>query len=184
MEGKLLNVSKLFSEDGSPTSTGEAQANAVLEQIKLWDVADNIVALVFDTTSSNTGRHIGATVRILKSLARPLFFLGCRHHISELIIKACWYCLFEADLSPDCQFFVSIKEGWADLDTGSETVITTLDTDTPGKEEAIAFLKNLLTRKNKRNEMLVRDDYRELAECTLILLGETLSSGKFVLKAA
>ena len=76
LEGKLLNVSKLFSEDGGPTSTGEAQANAVLEQIKLCDVADKIVALVFDTTSSNTGRRRGATVRILKSLSSPFFFLG------------------------------------------------------------------------------------------------------------
>ena len=180
LEGKLLSVSNLYSEDGGPTSTGEAQANAVLEKIKLCDVADNTVALVFDTTSSNTGRHRGATVRILKSLDRPLFFLGCRHHVSELFIKACWYCLFEADLSPDCQFFVSIKEDWASLDTRSEAVITILDMDTPGKQEAIAFLKNLLTRKKKRNEMLVRDDYRELVECVLIWLWDTLPSGIFV----
>ena len=34
MEGKILSVTKLVDEDGSPTSTGEAQASAVLVQIK------------------------------------------------------------------------------------------------------------------------------------------------------
>jgi hypothetical protein len=85
--------------------------------------------------------------------------------------------LFEADLSPDCPFFASIKEDWASLDICSEAVIIILDMDTPGKQEAIAFLKNLLTRKNKRKERLVRDDYREIA---LILLGDTLPSRKFI----
>ena len=37
-------------------------------------------------------------------------------------------------------------------------------------------------RRNKRNEMTIRDDYRELAECALVLLGETPPSGKIVWK--
>ena len=51
---------------------------------------EHIVALVFDTTSSNTGVRQGATVRLQEALDRPVLFLGCRHHISELIVKACW----------------------------------------------------------------------------------------------
>ena len=180
IEGKLLGVAKLVDDDGNPTSTGEAQAGAVIDQLRQWGVADNIVALVFDTTASNTGKHRGATVRIEKFLARPVFYLGCRHHVSELVIKACWYSLFEADLSPDCQFFVRIKEEWPSFDTSSEAEITTLDMDTPGKERALEFLKMLLAMKNKRNEMLVRDDYRELAECAMIVLGELPPSGKIV----
>ena len=112
LEGKILCVCKLVNEDGEPCSTGEAQAEAVLGQIKAWDVEENIVALVFDTTASNTGVHRGATVRLQQALGRPVLFLACRHHMSELVIKACWYSIFEADLSPECQFFSDIKEEW------------------------------------------------------------------------
>ena len=53
-EGKLIAVSIRKDEKGEPTSTGEAQAQAVLAEIEKWDVKENIVALVFDTTASNT----------------------------------------------------------------------------------------------------------------------------------
>ena len=79
-EGKLLAVSILKDEKGEPTSTGEAQAQAVLAEVEKWDVKENIVALVFDTTSSNTGVRQGATVRLQQALGRPVLFLGCRHH--------------------------------------------------------------------------------------------------------
>ena len=72
-EGKLLSVSMLEDEDGNPTSTGEAQTKAVVEQIDIWGIRDNVKALVFDTT---------AIVRLLKELGRPVFFLACRHHVS------------------------------------------------------------------------------------------------------
>ena len=52
--GKLLAVSIIKDEKGEPTSTREAQAQAVLAEIEKWDVKENIVALVFDTTASNT----------------------------------------------------------------------------------------------------------------------------------
>ena len=178
LEGKLLAVSLLVDEEGQPTSTGEAQALAVLQQVQNWGVEENIVALVFDTTASNSGVHRGATVRLLKSLARPLFFLACRHHVSELIVKACWYCIFENDLSPDCKFFVMIKEDWPSLDTSSEASFMTLPSDVHGKEQALDFYRKLLMKRNKRDEMMVRDDYRELAECAMMLLGETPPSGK------
>ena len=120
LEGKILSVSKLMDEDGNPTSTGEAQAWAVQVEIKAWGLENAIVAVVFDTTASNTGKYRGATVRLQQFLGRPVFFLACRHHVSELIAKACWYCIFEADLSPDCKFFVDIKKDWANIDSCSE----------------------------------------------------------------
>ena len=40
LEGKLLSVTKLEDEDGNPTSTGEAQAQAVLEEIERWELWD------------------------------------------------------------------------------------------------------------------------------------------------
>ena len=64
LEGKLLSVSKLINEDSDPTSCSQVQAEAVMEQIKEWDVEENVIALMFDNTASNTGRHRGATIRL------------------------------------------------------------------------------------------------------------------------
>ena len=182
IEGKILSVTKLTDDNGAPTSTGEAQASAVLQQIQDWQVNANIVAFVFDTTASNSGRVKGATVRLQKALARPILFLGCRHHISELIVKACWYTIFEADLSPDCKFFADIKSQWSSLDTSSEVSISTLELEESEKKESVEFYMELLVRRDKRNEMAIRDDYRELAECALVLLGEQPPSGKVIWK--
>ena len=38
VEGKLLSVSKLYGEYDNPSSTGEVQAGAVIEQLKQWNV--------------------------------------------------------------------------------------------------------------------------------------------------
>ena len=74
LEGNILTVSKLMDEDGNPTSTGEAQAWAVQVEIKAWGLENAIVAVVFDTTASNTGKYRGATVRLQQFLGRPVFF--------------------------------------------------------------------------------------------------------------
>ena len=179
-EGKLLSVTKLVDEEGNPTSTGEAQADAVIEQIEAWGLKENVKALVFDTTASNSGVRKGATVRLMKELGVPVFFLACRHHVSELIAKACWYSIFEADLSPDNQFFSMVKDDWKNFDTSSEAVIVTLDEDLVGRDEALDYYRKLLMKKNRKNEWLIRDDYKEIAECAMLLLGETPPSGKIV----
>ena len=89
----------------------------------------NIIALVYDTIASNTGVHRGATVRLQAALGSPVFLLSCRHHMSELVVKACWYCLFEAYRSPECKFLGDIKEEWSSFDTSSQADIITLDKD-------------------------------------------------------
>ena len=98
----MLSVSQLFNEEGKPTSTGAAQAEAVMEQIKSWKLADYIRAFVYDTTASNTGCRKGCCVRLRKELGRACFCFGCRHHVCELVAKAVWYSMFQLDLSPEC----------------------------------------------------------------------------------
>ena len=180
LEGKILSVCQLTNEDGDPTSTGAAQAAAVLKNIQDWGVDKDIVAFVFDTTASNTGRIRGATVRLQQELGRPILFLGCRHHVSELLVKACWYSIFEADLSPECKFIADIKKEWGNFDTSPEAEFLTLDLSASEKEEPLAFYMELLMRRDKRNQMTVRDDYRELAECAVLVLGEIPPSGRIV----
>ena len=86
-EGKILDVIELTDEDGNPTSTGLAQAEANIDTIMEWGVANNIVAFNFDTTASNTGHWSGSAIRLNQFLDRPVLYLACRHHVFDLLAK-------------------------------------------------------------------------------------------------
>ena len=57
-EGKLLGVPVITN------STGEEQANATNGLAREWELIDQVRALVFDTTASNSGWRIGACVKL------------------------------------------------------------------------------------------------------------------------
>jgi hypothetical protein len=54
-----------------------------------WQLKQDVVALVFDTTASNTATGIrnGCASLIEKDLNHPLLWLACRHHMYEVHIK-------------------------------------------------------------------------------------------------
>ena len=58
-EGKLLDIVDLKDKDGRNTSTCEAQAKAVYNNIEEWSILPAIRGFVFDTTASNTGWQSG-----------------------------------------------------------------------------------------------------------------------------
>ena len=62
--------------------------DALVETIQSWNVSPSeIIAMVWDTTSSNTGIHKGSATKFEESLQRAILWLACRHHIGELHIK-------------------------------------------------------------------------------------------------
>ena len=67
-EGVVIGIPILSDKNDNPTSTGEAQYSAVVKLLQEWNVKDDIVAMTFDTTSSNTGRHKGACTRLEKTI--------------------------------------------------------------------------------------------------------------------
>ncbi|KZR97635.1 Cc8K15.2-like protein, partial [Daphnia magna] len=68
-------------------STGMSQHNAVIKLLDEWEVTDNVVGMVFDTTASNTGRWKGCATSIEFTLDRAVLWLACRHHMYELHVK-------------------------------------------------------------------------------------------------
>ena len=88
-----------------------------------WKLIENIWAIVFDTTSTNTGVHNGAcTILEAEFIKRKLLWLACRHHILELILKAVWKRLFGPSSSPSNQTFIHFRDKiWADIDTTADT---------------------------------------------------------------
>ena len=53
-------------------STGKSQANASYDLLEVWELTDNVVALVFDMTASNSGVNKGAAILLEQQLGKKL----------------------------------------------------------------------------------------------------------------
>ena len=87
------------------SSRGEAQASTVFHTLKEWNIEETVVAMCFDTTSSNTGRINRACVIIEQRLGSGVLYLACRHHILELIAAAAFKKVMPSSSASDIQFF-------------------------------------------------------------------------------
>ena len=74
--------------------TGKAQVEASHDMLQIWKIADNMKALVFDTTSSNNGWKCEAAKLLIKKLSRKVLYNAWRHHIYELVVRTLWKSLF------------------------------------------------------------------------------------------
>ena len=162
---------ELTNKDGNPTSTGQAQGDAVYKQVKDWNCDSKVVALVCDTTASNTGKDRGAMVRLHRHLKVPLLYLACCHHTSELLAKNPWEASFGKSPAPDVKIFLKIKEHWNEIDTSLEIRTVKIPSE---KREELLELFNCLLEKGE----FIRGDYKELAEISITMLGGTLPGGK------
>ena len=176
-EGKLIGVIPLVDDEGKMSGTGETQCNACLTQVRDWGAEGAIVALCFDTTSSNTGRLRGAAIRLHSELGVPLLYLGCRHHIFELTAKRPYYALFKADPAPEAQLFKNFRDNWSGVDTSAEYKTIVLP-DPQMQEELIKWYKDLLVKESQHQELLLRGDYRQVVELAVIILGGELPDGR------
>ena len=175
-EGKLIGIIPLVDDEGKMSGTGETQCNACITQVRDWGAEGVIVALCFDTTSSNTGRIRGAAIRLHSELGVPLLYLGCRHHIFELTAKRPYYALFKADPAPEAQLFKSFRDNWSGVDTSAEYKTIVLP-DPQMQEELIKWYQDLLVKESQDQELLLRGDYRQVVELAIVLLGGELPEG-------
>lgn len=68
--------------------TGLSTATAIYDLLVEWGQTEKVECCCFDTRSSNTGCYQGAAVILEQKLGRSLLYLPCRHHISEVMLKA------------------------------------------------------------------------------------------------
>ena len=175
-EGKLLDIVDLIDKEGKKTSTGEAQAKAVYASLKEWGILDRIRAFVFDTTASNTGWRSGAVVRLNFLLGRVVLYCACRHHVMELLAKNPFHAVVGYDPSPDVAMFKKFQEIFPQLDTSG--TFLTFDLEAEQAKELIKLYIDILTKEGEDGEMFVREDYRELAEISLVMVGGQLPGDK------
>lgn len=159
---QIIAVPKLDS------STGREQADAVWDAITNWNLEDKVQILCCDTTASNTGRINGACVLLEQKLGREVLIFACRHHVYELVLKV----VFEAKISqvttsPDIPLFKKFRENWKNIDPEKiQSCTEKLSCFNVSEiDKLLEFYRTELTKE------IVRDDYRELIELSIIFLG-------------
>ena len=98
---------------------GEDILNGVVKLLEDFGVADRLVAMSFDTTSSNTGKHQGACIRLEKFKEKALLWLACRRHILELHVKHVSEAVAKevsdrSTTGPSNTLFKRLQDNWAD----------------------------------------------------------------------
>ena len=163
---KLLGVPAL--QHKTDEGSGKKIAKATMEQLNLWKCEDNVKAMVYDTTASNTGALTAACVSIQAMLGRPLLWLACRHHVGERILVHAWDAIqIEQSKSPDISLFVRLKDNFENLQYNNmENLNYPLIPD--GLAERRMVIITLCQDALKKE--FSRGDYKELITLTLIYL--------------
>ena len=104
---------KLFRVQTLQNATGKAQAESSFELSELWDLVENANALVFDTTSANSGWKNGAASLLESLMNKKAFYNALRHHICELIIGDVWICLFGLAAGSQVNVWNNFKQNWS-----------------------------------------------------------------------
>jgi hypothetical protein len=166
---QLLCVPKLCS------GTGLAMAEALMDTISEWGIADSIKALSFDTTSSNTGRLNGACTLFEQRLGRNVLHLACRHHIHEIMLEEAFSITMGPSSGPEILLFKRFKAYWsnivlADYKPGIEVPVIA-----SAMADVVDDMKTFITDQLEMSHQ--REDYQELLELALLFIGGVPSRG-------
>ena len=140
----------------------------VLDALHDWNLYDQVKIMCCDTTASNTGRLNGACVLLKQRLGRELLLLACRHHIYELVLKSVFESKIQVTNSPDIPLFKKFRDNCSNIDSTNIQIyfdFVKLHYNDCEIDQLVMFYNCELQKK------IVRDDYRELIELSIIFLG-------------
>ena len=80
-----------------------------------WEVKDQVIALVFDTTASNSSGAVGACFFLEMWLDKPILWTACRHHIYELHVNKVVEAIWGVTKEPGVPLFRRLKSTWYSL---------------------------------------------------------------------
>lgn len=160
---QLLAVPKLES------SSGREQAQAVSNALYDWNLDEKVQIMCCDTTASNTGHLNGACVLLEQKLDRELLLFACRHHVYELVLKSVFETkIHQVTSSPDIPMFKKFRDNWKNIDPSAIEI----NTDFIKQYFSDTIVQGLLEFYNQElQKSIVRDDYRELIELSIVFLG-------------
>ena len=134
---------------------------------------------MFDTTSSNTGKDSGACTLLEDWFKKAILWLACRHHIYELHIKHVVGIVTGNTTDPGVKLFRRLKAGWNSLEIDYSKLKKFDYARSPPSlgKQAEAVLG--WAEDHHQRGTWPRDDYRELLELTIILLGGKVENFTF-----
>ena len=149
-----------------------------------WDVLNEVVGMVFDTTSSNTGAENGACKFVEEWRGSPIIWLACRHHIAELHMMRAVQAVMGNTSDPGVKLLKPLKKEWAnleiDLDNLVKLDISSLDSEL--QKEAASVLAWAQAQLIKQT--WPREDYKEMLELMIIYLGGSVPGFTFKIPGA
>ena len=162
---------KLLGCPETKDGTGKAEAEVVKTLLESWGIEGQVCALVFDTTSSNTGIESGACKFLEDWLDTPLLWLACRHHMHELHVKRVMQGIFGQSKDPGVALFRRLKSSWNSLTIDYDKLYKLDLVSVPEwmQEEGSMVLDWALQQ--LANNTWPRADYKELLELTIVCLG-------------
>ncbi|XP_044597439.1 uncharacterized protein LOC123274002 [Cotesia glomerata] len=119
-----INTDKNIKTPILSDGTGESHASAIFETLIEWDLSDNVKAMCFDTTSSNTGCFNGACALLEDKIGRDLLYLACRHHTSELMLRNVAEVAWPVTNSPNVPIFKRLRDNWEKIDKSAYEIGT------------------------------------------------------------
>ena len=172
---KLLGVPE--TKDG----TGAAECEVVKEMLMKWKIKGEVCAMVFDTTSSNTGGESGACKYLELWLETPILWLACRHHVYELHLKRVVQEVTGQTKDPGVALFRKLKADWhtMEIDYGNLCKFDYSSVPDWMQQEGKDVL-SWAERELVKNTW-PREDYRELLKLTIVCLGGEVPNFQFLL---
>jgi len=137
-------------------------------------MTSDVVAMCFDTTSTNNRTVKGACSLLESHLNKNLIYIPCRHHVHELIVGGVFSAPFGPSRSPNIAMLERFQQYWPNIDRQNYASLSDPRLADPLLQElkssTVSFLKSVLAG---RTGYMPRDDNKELMKLCLLILGES-----------
>ena len=175
----LTGKETILDIPGLENGKAKETTDAIVKICEDWGILKRIVAVVFDTTSANSGCLQGIAVSLEKVIGHQLVNIYCRHHIFERIGGAIADTLFPSTCPKNAEF-KPLLQGWGSLDLG---LLDLLDLPPNRSVRSIVSDFVLWAKEVVVIKDFLRNDYYEMVALPLLLLGEFPAEIKFTIHA-
>ena len=173
-DDELLHV--VEAESGK----GMDQALEIYNILLAYGFESQVIGVCTDTTGSNTGRYKGAITLLEKYLGKPLLWIMCRRHATEVHITHAMTALTGSKTKgPRRQVYTRLQKVWPEVHEEVKaskfilfdwkkhrgTILGQL------AEESLRFCTRALI-----TDVFARGDYKKLVENTVVYLGGTVAN--------
>ena len=172
-------IKKLLAVPEAMSATGKAEAEAVKKVLMDWQIKEQVVSVVFDTTASNSSGEVGACFHLETFVDSPVLWTACRHHIYELHIKKVTETVTGQTKDPGVDLFRRLKSEWHDLEIDYSNLVLFDYEKVPDwmAEEAKSVLR--WGEEHLASGTWPREDYREFLTLVVVSLGGVIPNFRF-----